>query len=286
MFTDAEDGYSNERSGYTCLAVRKRNATRLLRTSGRRNSGRTGIRRNSRTFFWLLIFFAGCFPASWGDSLWSTDFTGYLTDGAQFAVGDTFTVSIDSDFDLSYRSTSVDAKSVTLEFSGGEYGDLFAFLPAVRTSGDRDVKGSDEHSMVSRLAVGVVRIEEDGTLSVQGSRTLVIDAKEESLTLSGRVDPRDVGQSREISIDRVVDVRVVYRSLLLPTEDVLSGEDIEEVLRDLGGEAEAPEQPAAPGGGETETGPEGVSSAPRLSDQKKKELFLRYVNRLMNLIFQ
>jgi len=286
MFADRADDHPNERSAYTCRAVRKRNATRLLRTRGRKNSGRTGIRRNSRTLFWLLAFAVCCFPPAWGDSLWSADFAGYLTDGRQFAVGDTFTLNIESDFALSYRSTSVDSKALTLEFSGGEYGDLFSFLPAVRTSGDRDVKGSGEHSVTSRLAVRVVAVEEDGTLSVQGSRTLVIDAREESLTVTGRVDPRDVDQSREISIGSVVDVRVVYRSLLEPTADVLAHEDIEAVLRELSVEAETVEQPPAAAAEVTEGPAETVSASPRLTDESKKQLFLRYVNRLVDLIFQ
>jgi len=234
----------------------------------------------------LVVFSAGSLSAAWGDSLWSTDFAGYLTDGRRFAVGDTLTLNIESDFALSYRSTSVESKALALEFSGGEYGDLFAFLPAARTSGDRDVKGSGEHSVTSRLAVRVVAVEEDGTLSVQGSRTLVIDAKEESLTVTGRVNPRDVDQSREISMASVVDVRVVYRSLLEPTADVLTEEDIEEVLRELGVEAEVVERPPAAGAEEAETTAETVSAAPRLAEESKTQLFLRYVNRLVDLIFQ
>jgi hypothetical protein len=106
-----------------------------------------------------------------------------------------------------------------------------------------------------------------------------------------------------VSFSKIADSRLVFRSLLQPTEEILTEEDIEEVVAELTSpeseEAADTETPAGPTETPTAEGTaaetvgtaeeaaeatQGVSY--RLTDERKKQLFLRYVNRLLDLVFR
>ena len=76
-----------------------------------------------------------------GESLWSPDFKGYLSGSRGLAVGDALVVQIDASSSLSFSSTTSDSKNLTLEFTGGDSGNLFSFLPQGRTGGSLSTSG-------------------------------------------------------------------------------------------------------------------------------------------------
>ncbi len=78
---------------------------------------------------------------SGSESLWTPGSGGLLSADGRLTPGDIVIVEIDSSSSLSFTSTSSDTKSLTLELSGGEYGELFSFLPSGSSGGDRSVKG-------------------------------------------------------------------------------------------------------------------------------------------------
>lgn len=233
------------------------------------------------------------------DSLWSPDFSGYLSDGTTVAIGDVVTIEVDSELVFSYGASSKDSKRISLEFAGGEFGDLLSFLPSVKSGGDRTVKGEETYALSADIVVRVVELDAVGTVFLQGSKTLSFEGKQGSLTLSGWVDARDLGRDRRVSYSKIADSRIVFRSLLQPVDDILTAEDIEEVIPALQPEVAAIAEAVTPAEGtETVAEPgERVVAQPasqalpqqktyRLSDEKRRELFLRYVNRLIDLIFR
>jgi hypothetical protein len=142
---------------------------------------------------------------------------------------------------------------------------------------------------------------------VSGSRAVEIEGRQESIDVSGWVDPRDVEGDRTVSFSRVADARLVYRTFLSSARDVLTAADIEEVLAALPQTPEAASvlQPAGPGAASTPTpaatpaaaaagGAAAATPAPppappstsyALTDRKKLELLLLYLNRLVDLVF-
>ena len=236
------------------------------------------------------------------ESLWSPGFKGYLSGGKGPAVGDVVVVQIDASSSLSFTSSSNDAKNLTLEFSGGESGNLFSFLPQVRTSGSRSTTGRDVLSLKTQIPAVVTAVNPDGTVQVQGSRTVSVEGKQESVTVSGVVSPGLVDQKGSILFSRLANSRLVYRTFLTSAQDVLSPADLRQML------AQAPAAPpaAAPAGapGAAPGGQPGAGTAPAagqpaaaaqpapaarpgltISDAKKRQLLLQYLNRLMDVIF-
>ncbi len=276
-----------ERSGIQCRVARNAKDIRLRPINARRSSEKTDIRRNSLVVLILVISIA----IANGESLWSPEFGGYVSDGTTVGVGDVVTVEIDSNFVFSYGASSKDSKGISLEYSGGEFGDLLSFLPAVKTGSDRSAKGEDTYNLSTEIVARVVELDANGGARIEGSKTLSFEGKQESMTLSGWVAQQDLGRDRRVSFSKIADSRIVFRGLLQQSEDILAAEDIEEVIPAVAAETGLP-----PAGLETAAGP-GIEVQPasqalpqqktyRLSDAKKRELFLRYVNRLIDLIFR
>jgi hypothetical protein len=249
-----------------------------------------------------ILFLAALVVGGHAESLTGPDFKGYLS-GKGLAKGDTLFVEIDTTSKLAFKAVASDSRTFTLEFSGGETGNLFSFLPAGRTAADRGSSGGQELSLRGRVPVTVQDVDAAGRALVRGSRTIAIEGRAESIEIDGWVNPRDVGSDRVVAFSRVADARLVYRSLLSSARDVLTAEDIRRVLAAgtavtstaaaaaAGTTAAATGAPAAgPAGSATgadaaATAPTAPSTTLALTDEKKLELLLVYLNRLVDLVF-
>jgi flagellar L-ring protein precursor FlgH len=246
-----------------------------------------------------LLLLAGFASAS-ADSLWSPDFRGYLSGGRGPAVGDVLVVEIDASSSLSFSSSSNDSKNLTLEFSGGETGNLFSFLPQLRTGGSQSAKGKEDLGLRTTIPVTVVAIGSDGRAQVQGARAVSVQGKEESVTVSGWASPKFVDQKGRISFSQLADARLLYRTFLQSSREVLTQKDLQEMLApspqaSAGGPTTAVQATPAPAAAPAQpaTAASGAAAPPSTTSQKtyaipdarKKELLLLYLNRLIDVIF-
>ncbi len=230
------------------------------------------------------------------DSLWSPDFKGYLEGGARVREGDTVLVTFAEGFSLSFKSAGVDSKRLSLELSGGPYGDLLSFLPAVRTEGDRSVRGDSQTSLKGSLALKVTAADA-GSLALRGERVVVLNGREESIELTASVSLRDLSQDRSVEFARLVEPRLVYRGPTEPAAETIRPEDLAELLAAAAPPGAAPQSAAvpapAPGAPAAQPAPAGsVAPAPpvaqpraQLTQERRRELLLRYINRMVDILF-
>jgi flagellar basal body L-ring protein FlgH len=245
-----------------------------------------------------LLLLCGLVPAG-AESLWSPDFRGYLAGGQGLAAGDVLVIEIDASSSLSFSASNTDSKSLTLEFSGGESGNLFSFLPQVRTGGDQSTKGKEQLSLRTQIPVVVVQVGADGRAQVQGSRTISVEGKEESITVTGRLDPSLVDAKRKVALSLLTDARLVYRTFLRPSRETLTQRDLQEIFTaQPATAAPAAGQPAAaqPGAAQPGAAQPAASTAPAavaqpaartlaIPDARKRELLLLYLNSLIDILF-
>jgi len=240
-----------------------------------------------------FLLLAVVMPAG-GESLWSPDFKGYLSGGRGLAVGDTLVVQIDASSTLSYSSSSNDSKNLTLEFTGGESGNIFSFLPQVRTGGTQTTSGKDSLALKTQIPVVVTALNRDGTAQVQGSRTVAIQGKSESITVSGSISPNLLDQKGAVNFSKLTAARLTYTTFLASSKDVLSPADLQRLLvpAPAAGTAAAPVAgtPAAAAATGAAGAPAAGAAAPAqpgltIPDARKKELLLLYLNRLIDVIF-
>jgi len=213
------------------------------------------------------------------ESLWSPDFKGYLSGSRGFAVGDALVVQIDASSSLSFSSSSNDSKSFTLEFTGGESGNLFSFLPQLRTGGNRTTTGKDSLSLKTLIPVVVTAITPNGTAQVQGSRSISVEGKNESITVSGSISPRLLDQKGTMSFSRLTNARLAYTTFLASAKDVLTQADLKQLL------APAPAAGAQPAGTPAPPTTGAPAGTLTITDARKKELLLLYLNRLIDIVF-
>ena len=233
--------------------------------------------------------------AAGGESLWSPDFRGYLSGSRGLAVGQSLLVQIDDSTSLSFSASSNDSKNLTLEFTGGESGNLFSFLPQVRTGGTLTTTGKDSLSLKAQIPVVVTAVNPDGSAAVQGSRTVAVQGKNESITINGIVPP---GQpAGPITFSHLANARLTYTTFLASAANVLSPADLQQVAPPASAAAPAAvpaaAAAAAPGAAPTPA-PAAAAATPTapaaqpgltISDARKRQLLLLYLNRLLDVIF-
>lgn len=221
--------------------------------------------------------------AAGAESLWSPDFKGYLSGGGSLAAGDVLVVEIDASSSLSFSASNTDSKNLTLEFSGGESGNLFSFLPQVRTGGAQSAKGKEELSLRTQVPAVVLQVGADGRAQVQGSRTISVEGKEESITVSGLVDPRLVDSKRRIALSQLAGARLVYRTFLRPSRETLTQRDLQEIFA----AQPAPATGTAAAGPTAAAQPAAQPAARTLTitETRKRELLLLYLNSLIDVLF-
>jgi hypothetical protein len=222
------------------------------------------------------------------ESLWSSDFKGYLSGARGFVKGDAVVVQIDASSTLSFSATTNDSKSLTMEFSGGDAGGLFSFLPQGKTTDALSAKGAETYTLSAEVAAVVADVDATGRGMIQGSRSVSIDGKTETVTISGWVSPKDVGPQGKIPFSRLADARLVYKTLLIPSEPILTDKDIQQILAQqmpAAGSTGAPTTAPADAAAGTTYTPAAPAQSMALSDAKKKELLLIYLNKLIDILF-
>ena len=232
-------------------------------------------------------------PLLLADSLWDPESQGLFSGSNVVQVGDAVLVSIDAETSLSYNATRVDNERITLELSGGSAGTLFDFLPAGSSSGSQSLRGGEELRLSASLAARVVAVDETGQLTIQGSRSFFIQGQEETISVSGVIDPTFIREDRTVPLSRISDARISYTTLLEADAATLrSGDLVENAVASRSTAGATPPDTAASGEtGESETadqpepipGPIPVITA--ISDERQQELLLLFINRLIDLIF-
>lgn len=231
----------------------------------------------------ICMYLITCW-VSWGESLWTPGFQGYLSSEASVREGDIVFVRVDADSRLSYSATSNDSKNITLEFAGGDYGNLFSFLPVITARGDSRLEGEEAFALQALIGGRVAEIDAAGKARIAGTQSTSVAGNEETVSVSGWLDPRDLGTGRVVDFSRLADARLNFSTFMQSPNQILTNRDIEEILRTL--QVTSPPQPGAEAESTVPAAEIAGQRSYQLSEDKKRELLLRYINRMVDLIFQ
>lgn len=235
----------------------------------------------------LLLFFIAA--AGQSDSLWEEDFTGFLSESSSLREGQVVQVILDEETSFTYSSSSIGNKEIILELTGGETGDIFSFLPFGKSGETLNRKGSEDNSFKASIAARVIEIDESGMVFIRGRRSILFQNGEETISVEGWINPAAVDASFIIPFAQMADSKLFFSSFLDPSDDTVRPDELtkQEVSAPREGAEEAEEVIL-------EGLEEGVLPLPEvseasgysLSEERKKELLLSYINRFLDLIFQ
>ena len=220
-------------------------------------------------------------------SLWVPTFDGFISGSSAIGVGETLIVVLDTKTSLSYKASYIDSKQIQIELSGGDAGNLFDFLPSGNTSSNDSISGGSEINLASAIAVRVLRVDESGSLFISGTRSISMGGAAETITVSGGVDPNLVEDGNRVAASAVSDLRLVYSGPLDSSNSVLSSFDLVRTTRStaVGTTTDATTETTPDATAEVASTGDSIEST-TLSDRKRDELLVLYLNRLIDLIFK
>ncbi|HLU24499.1 MAG TPA: flagellar basal body L-ring protein FlgH [Longimicrobiales bacterium] len=159
----------------------------------------------------------------------------WTSDRRHFQPGDLITVLID-EYTLASAdraNTALDDRSRRASLDVGDRGDRTGLGRVVdlgvrsTNTGESRERGvaTRRDRFTAELTVRVVGVEPDGSLRVEGARTLRIDNHEQEVRLSGWVRPADISARNVVESWRIANASIEYRStgkLSTPRAGILS----------------------------------------------------------------
>lgn len=142
-----------------------------------------------------------------------------FTDIKAHKVGDLLTVLIVEDARASNKAKATTKKESSAETSGGPGvgGGLWKYIGVWGLSGEAkseyDGEGRLEKtgSITAKMTVVVVGVNDNGDLSVEGSRVMSINADKETLFLSGLVRQKDISSNNTVYSFQIADAQVSFK---------------------------------------------------------------------------
>ncbi|MBQ3922947.1 MAG: flagellar basal body L-ring protein FlgH, partial [Spirochaetales bacterium] len=122
----------------------------------------------------------------------------------------------------------------------------------------------DEFHLSGTIVAGITAVN-DNTVTLTGRKTLTLNNKTSLIEMSGIANMNRIKSGTIVSSD-IQDLSLRVTTLLFNANDVLNGDDIVEQRRN----------PDA-------TDDETMETV--VNDEKRRQLFMQYVNQLMNLIY-
>lgn len=223
----------------------------------------------------LFVFFSA--GSSGAETLWDPVFGGYISDGSGLTTGTTLKVLVTPSTQLTLSSSHIDSTEGRLSFSGGSGGGLFDFLPRASSSGTVEVEEESSYSLETYLTALVTRRGEYGLYYLEGSRSISLNGNREKLSVGGWFSAEQVSPAGTLAFDSLHDAVLEYSSPGLAMDEILSREDLTSTT------AGRMETTTPPAGAETPMTPEAPGTA--LTEEKQKELLLRYFNRFLQNLF-
>ncbi|MEO8563719.1 MAG: flagellar basal body L-ring protein FlgH [bacterium] len=137
----------------------------------------------------------------------------WTSDRREFVVGDIITVVVD---ELTLASASKgqnasDTQSRDLGLSAPSALDADVKLGTDKSSSSRqNGQATRDLRFRGELSVRVTKIQPNGVLEVNGTRTVDVDKNKQQLSLTGLVRPEDVTRSNVVASARVADAQLLY----------------------------------------------------------------------------
>lgn len=160
----------------------------------------------------LLLALAGPVAA---DSLWTSDAprpAPLVADRRACRAGDLLTVLIVESTAASHRAETQTEKQHTGSLSSGT--GVLKFLPQAAFGDVQKYEGQGSttrsSNLTARMTVQVVCVHPDGTLEVEGSRTVTVNNERQELRLAGRVRPQDISADNTVLSSLLADARITY----------------------------------------------------------------------------
>lgn len=178
--------------------------------------GRGGVALAALAAFALLADGASA-QSLWGKP--GASRRGAIADHTALEIGDLVTVVVSEAQNLQDNGKMETSKDSALD-SKLEVFDIhpstFSTLPALKYSSSRSANGETKYSQQgkfeTRLSAVVLDVKANGSLLIEGRRTIHLDGDVKEMRVRGLVRPVDIAGDNSVSSDRIADADILYDS--------------------------------------------------------------------------
>lgn len=205
-----------------------------------------------RKFFLLSLIF-GCFFLC-SATLWDDAAGDVYSRKIRYRVNDSIKIKIDEKTKLKYTGSSKTLKTASIKSQGGELAGVFEIVPSADVNESKESSDKDELEYVAELQGRIIDVK-DSYVTVSGSKTISIDNKVSRISIRGDIALGDLkGNTVNASdfMDERLEITTAVENAFLPLTD----EDFD------------------------------VSSdVIVLTEEKKRDLLVKYLNKMLNVLF-
>ena len=139
------------------------------------------------------------------------------SDVKAYSVGDVLMVNIVENSSATGTSGTQTGKQQELEVEGKTGTGMMKFMAPFfgKVDGKNSFKGSGQTNrsgkVIGKMTVTVIELLPNGTLLVEGSRTIEVNNDKEVMTISGLVNPTDVTRENTINSYQIANVKISYK---------------------------------------------------------------------------
>ncbi len=180
--------------------------------------------RTSATTRWLItgalatLALAGLTgPTARADSLWKPSAAGagnsMFTDKKAHAVGDLLTIIVTENSNATQSATTTVSKKSSTNVAKG-VGPILRLIPKFGLGGDSTSAGQGSttrtNTLNARITVKVIEVKPNGTLVVEGVRSVKTNSDDQITRLTGLVRVEDVAPDNTVLSTAVADANITY----------------------------------------------------------------------------
>jgi flagellar basal body L-ring protein FlgH len=205
-----------------------------------------------RKFFLLSLIF-GCFFLC-SATLWDDAAGDVYSRKIRYRVNDSIKILIDEKTKLKYTGSSKSLKSTSVNSQGSQVSAVFDVIPSGDINESKESSNKDEFKYTAQLQGRIIDVK-DNYVTVSGSKTISVDNKVSRISIHGDVALSDLkGNCVNAAdlMDERLEITTAVENAYLPLID----EDLD------------------------------VSSdTVTLTEEKKRDLLVKYLNKMLNVLF-
>lgn len=233
----------------------------------------------------LLCFMIPCLCLS--KTLWNEDNSIYSTK-QRYKIGDTLKIIFNEKTLINYEiSLSEEGKKSST--TRGVQGQAIDFLPAL--SGGDNFQNSQKSStknkgMLSKdITAQVTNILENGNLVIAGTHIIQVNDAFEQISIQGIVNPRVIKKKTTVYSTDIINPTIIYKSQIIKPDIIKPADYIQTFTTNVSSKVQTNISPQ----GKTNVFTQyqtNISSQYQISEQKKNELIIKYLNKILSILFK
>ncbi len=222
----------------------------------------------------LLLFLLLIFNPAYSKILWNENNNIYSTKH-NYKIGDTLKIIFNEKTLINYQISLSEENKITTTTKAGQ-GLSINFLPDL-SSGDNFQtlqKSSTKNKGIlsKRITAQITKILNNGNLQITGSHSIKINDTLEKVSIKGIVNPKLIKNKRQIFSTDVINPSISYYSKIIKPDIVSAKDYIQSFSTNISVVS-----------GKTQVN---ITKKYELSEQKKNKLIIKYLNKILSVLFK